>query len=78
MENYQKAASPYPELKNLGPHKYHSYQSVAIFFYDEPSLELINLMKERAEKFLTICKDKFNILGFRLLKEETKLTEIKL
>ena len=62
--------SPYP------------YNSVGIFFKQQPSKELIEFMKKRAQEFTTLKKDwdsdKYNILGFRLLKETTTTVEEEL
>lgn len=60
------------------------YNSVAIFFSEEPTSEQISLMKERAYQFAQLPKPTFGgpprgpmvdkILGFRLIKEETVRT----
>lgn len=55
------------------------YNSVAIFFYKKPNKDLILLMKERAKKYndhlLSEFDSSITITGFRLIKEETILTE---
>lgn len=57
------------------------YQSVGIFFDERPSDETIRILKERAEKFARDYWPKreylgheIKITGFRLLKEEIKVT----
>ncbi len=63
----------------LTPKKYktESYCSVAIFFNEKPTEEIIKMMKERAEEFVSNRKTRYNndpkikILGFRLTKETT-------
>jgi len=61
------------------------YNSVAIFFYNEPTYEIINFMKKRANTFAEAKRKmgnswdedfKLNILGFRLLQETTSTQEI--
>lgn len=63
------------------------YNSVAIFFQQEPTEELIKIMKERAQKFTKDRPDSkdynslegnkpFNVLGFRMLKQVVTTTEI--
>lgn len=57
--------------------------SVAIFFEQEPTEELIKIMKERAQSFVKDRPDAkehrttnpFKILGFRLLKQVVTITE---
>lgn len=59
------------------------YNSVAIFFEQEPTEELIKIMKERAQNFASERPDakeyrttnSFNVLGFRLLKQVVTTTE---
>lgn len=58
------------------------HNSVAIFFYDMPSEDILTVMKDRAEIFIKGNERIFNkprtmkILGFRLLKETTIIEEI--
>jgi ribosomal protein RSM22 (predicted rRNA methylase) len=62
------------------------YNSVAIFFYEKPSSELIELMKTRAQNFTKdlqgsvqkMLKPNFKINGFRLLKNKVTTTEVKI
>ena len=66
------------------------YNSVAIFFEDNPTQEQIDFMKERVKSFdhahktmgrmAEFYKDapEINILGFRLLEFTSKINEIKL
>lgn len=71
--------------------QYPAYLSVAIFFQDEPSEADIVFMKKRARTFASasrkLAKDnnrtygmhfKLNITGFRLFKEESVVSEIKI
>jgi len=62
------------------------YNSVAIFFQEEPTEEHIKIMKERSQNFAKNRPDSkdynssesnkpINILGFRLLKQEVTTTE---
>ncbi len=67
-----------------GMEKYPSYQSVAIFFYKKPEKEIVNMIKERAEKFIH-QKDKYSnkprtmkILGFRMIKETLTKEEVEI
>lgn len=67
--------------------KYPAYLSVAIFFNKKPTKVQIQLMKDRANKFVEASKDEnkkigfkfnveqLNITGFRLLKEHIEVTE---
>lgn len=64
--------------------RYPAYQSVAMYFYERPTKEVINMIKERAKLF-TKTNDRISreprtlkILGFRLLKETTVIEEIAL
>ena len=61
------------------------YNSVAIFFHQEPTEEHIKIMKERAQNFAYNRPDeadcwksskRMGILGFKLLKQEVTTTEI--
>ena len=70
------------ELKKVS--HYPSYQSVAIFFYDKPSQELIDLMKSRAATFAEAKRKsgrsweknfKLIISGFRLIEEKGQAVE---
>ena len=64
------------------------YNSVAIFFYEKPSEEDINFMKDRAHKFKEAKQNygrysydknfELNILGFRLIEESKKSSEKQL
>jgi hypothetical protein len=51
-----------------GMEKYPSYQSVAIFFYDKPKKDIIEMIKKRAKEF-TKKQKIIKIIGFRLKKE---------
>lgn len=61
-----------------------NYNSVAIFFEQEPTEEHIKIMKERSQNFVKNRPDKkdygnmepFNVLGFRLLKQEVTTTKV--
>jgi hypothetical protein len=61
-----------------------SYQSVAIYFHDKPSQEIIDMMKQRAYEFLKgkcrIMGDPrtMKIIGFRLIKETLSKEETHL
>ncbi len=52
-----------------------AYESIGIFFGEQPSFELIDFMKKRALEFSVIPKEwdseKYQIKGFRLLREVT-------
>lgn len=62
------------------------YNSVAIFFYEKPSPELIELMKTRAQNFINdlqssvqkMLKPEFKIYGFRLIKNSVITTEVQI
>jgi hypothetical protein len=69
--------------------KYSSYNSVAIFFSERPSFEMIAVMKERAYKFADAFKEhgrmaefnkdfKLEIENFRLICEKTIEQEEKI
>lgn len=71
---------------------YPAYQSVAIYFYSQPTKKQITLLKERAEKFVKVYQEIENarhqkygmtttarpiqILGFRLVQETTTAKSI--
>jgi hypothetical protein len=83
--NYKKEIEQARNLKKIK--KFPAYYSVAIFFKTKPSQVQIDLMKARAIKFKENLKilgeyqaDRmkgFEILGFRLIKEEIVKTEIE-
>ncbi len=57
-----------------------AYMSVAIFFQERPSTELIDLMKKRAAEYVELYKkekfgEKIKISGFRLIKHDVKVEE---
>jgi len=65
--------------------RYPAYQSVGIYFYDKPSQEIIDMIKERAAEFVTMKskhypykKRTMKILGFRLITELTTSTETEI
>jgi len=70
-----------------GKPKYPAYQSVAILLRERPTQQVIDLMKNRAEKYAEISRsettesiggyksNKFNITGFRLVEKETVTKE---
>jgi len=70
--------------------KYPAYNSVAIFFYKEPTKEEIKIIKRRAEEYVTngyICfedfkaledKNIFCITGYRLITTTTTIEEKEL
>jgi hypothetical protein len=74
-------------LKKVG--KYPAYLSVAIFFYKKPTPELIEFLKERANKYHLVAKKEnkkkgyksspegLKIDGFRLIKENLTVKEEK-
>jgi len=80
-----RPASIYPGWKESAPGKT-IYTGVAIFFYENPTDELISIMKERAYKFAEERPDqekcgwiekieKINITGFRLIEQVVSETE---
>lgn len=77
---YHRPTSIWRTARHLNPKK--NYHSVAIFFYDKPSQDILTMMKDRAEIFIKGNERIFNkprnmkILGFRLLKETITLEEI--
>lgn len=58
------------------PRVYEAYESVAMFFSEIPSDKLIAFMKDRANCFGEI--NNLTIVGFRLLKQTTVVTETEL
>lgn len=56
--------------------KFSAYLSVAIFFRDKPTKEMMKIIRDRSRKYDKIHKVK--ITGYRLLKEEKTITEIKI
>jgi len=58
--------------------EYDAYQSVGIFFFERPSDKMIELMKERASKFIEVHKNKhacnqtIDITGFRIITVKVK------
>lgn len=63
--------------------KCHAYLSVAIYFYEKPAPDIIDMMKDRAHKFVAL-PDKYsgevkgiNILGFRVVKEMLTTEEME-
>lgn len=65
-------------------HSYSAYESVGIFFSEQPSKELIEIMKERTEEFCKLKPHRFGtpknieIKGFRLVKLTLVMGEIEI
>lgn len=62
-------------------HKHPAYQSVAIFFHDQPDAEMIAFMKTRAEEYTSRppkneWDPEFKIEGYRLVRVRTVQEEI--
>ena len=76
----------YNALTAADMHAHPAYNSVAIFFYDKPTDEQIRIIKERAQKFVSVrwshtrmhritSPPAPTIEGFRLVREVTTLKE---
>ncbi len=70
----QKHKKKWEEMSKKKFEKHPAYRSVAIFFHESPSAELIYLMKKRATEYLT--EKEINLTGFRLLKLSLREEEI--
>jgi len=63
------------------PGKHSSYQSVAMFFHERPSIETLGFLMTRAKKFTEVWKNykfgcEIKIIGFRLVQEEVVTKEL--
>jgi hypothetical protein len=54
------------------------YNSVAIFFEEQPTVDQIEFMKGRAYDFNIVSNNKIKILGFRLIEFISEIKEIKI
>jgi hypothetical protein len=59
------------------PNENESYSTVGIFFYEKPTDEIIQIMKERSKIFAEQEAYNIKILGYRLVEKKTTYTEIK-
>lgn len=86
IDKYLEAAKDYDEQWGTEPRRFPAYNSVAIFFFNEPTDEMVDILTIRAKEFteLIIKKSrrwldhsKVKITGFRLVKEETMVHQLK-
>jgi len=66
--------------ENAKKFHYPAYMSVAIFFQEKPSQEIIDVMKKRAYEYIELYKkDKYGgvitISGFRLIKHDVEIKQ---
>lgn len=79
---YEESAKKHNVSAKVPMGRYPSYQSVAMFFCEQPSEEILKLLQERARKFEGVkprilgVKPRFKILGFRLVRGEYKEEQI--
>lgn len=62
---------------NKDDYPYSAYNSVGILFFEKPTEKQIEIMKERALKFVDIFDKIVKIEGFRLMKEIRTIEEVE-
>ena len=72
----ERGGLKYVDAETATPNKCSSYQSVAMFFNERPSIKTLGFLMDRAKKFTELYEKNITITGFRLIKEEVVAKEL--